>query len=481
MRISPSLFALSDSTPPALTEVLSRAQRLINDRVGIIRGVLLEHLPIETPGVYWATSQPADAVALVGQPAFNVGTACATDPRRAMIKAVGESIERYCAAIYDQNAIRISSYSQLDLPAVDPRNFALFSKKQYADESLLAVDNATIPNPYGRRARRSHVSSGEIKFAPMTVDTPLGWVQGHSLSSDSLIYVPAAFVYIPYDYQFPREAIVWSLVSTGLACGPDLASATYRALLEVIERDAFMIMWHNQVPCPTLDLETVTDPAARRLLNSLRTIPVECRAFVLTLDVQVPIILVVLTGRPGVRPLTIVGAAADLNPERALSLALEEACLGFCGVSRLIDLNTNYLPGDRYQNVTSLDYHALAHAIDPRLCISLEFLTNGRERVAISDLTNGSCENTVSNVYEIVDRLVHCGLEPVVVDLTTGDVNAVGFKVVRAVIPGMQPLDIDHNRRYLGGRRLYEVPVRIGVRSGSLPEEALNPYPHPFP
>ena len=76
-------------------------------------------------------------------------------------------------------------------------------------------------------------------------------------------------------------------------------------------------------------------------------------------------------------------------------------------------------------------------------------------------------------------RLGAPGLEVIVVDLTTSDVEGLGFKVVKVLIPGMQPIDFGPWQR-LGGPRLYEVPARLGYSAASGPQE-LNLFPHPFP
>jgi ribosomal protein S12 methylthiotransferase accessory factor len=83
---------------------------------------------------------------------------------------------------------------------------------------------------------------------------------------------------------------------------------------------------------------------------------------------------------------------------------------------------------------------------------------------------------------QCVEVLVHKGLEPVVVDLTTEDVEQLGFSVVRVLVPGLQPIEGCHKHRFLGGSRLVEVPRRLGYvdrRPRSL--EELNPFPHPYP
>ena len=55
----------------------------------------------DDPPVYWAQSCPAEMSAVLGRSALNHGSAASVDPDRAIMKAVGETIERYCAAFYD--------------------------------------------------------------------------------------------------------------------------------------------------------------------------------------------------------------------------------------------------------------------------------------------------------------------------------------------------------------------------------------------
>jgi ribosomal protein S12 methylthiotransferase accessory factor len=69
----------------------------------------------------------------------------------------------------------------------------------------------------------------------------------------------------------------------------------------------------------------------------------------------------------------------------------------------------------------------------------------------------------------------------VAVDLTTPDVARRGITVVRAVVPGAQPIGFGRNGLRLGGRRLYEAPVRMGYASSETTEASLNPDPHCYP
>jgi ribosomal protein S12 methylthiotransferase accessory factor len=66
------------------------------------------------------------------------------------------------------------------------------------------------------------------------------------------------------------------------------------------------------------------------------------------------------------------------------------------------------------------------------------------------------------------------------VDITAPEVAAHGVRVVRAIVPGLQPLALSSGPR-LGGRRLYDAPVRMGRHHGPAAERDLNITPHCFP
>jgi len=450
-----SLRSLKDAPPVSLQEALERARRLVSNRAGIISEVEFVELAPEEPQVYWARSQPADVSAFCGRKALNVGTAASADPNRAIMKAVGESVERYCSAQYDEDEFRFATYDELGAGAVPPKNFALFSEKQYAQL--------------------------DFPFSPMTQRTPLRWVQGHSLTHDKSIWIPATFVYVPYEIDPLGEPRVHNPISTGLACAPNLASAIYKGILETIERDAFMITWHNRLSGPLIDLESVDNPYIRRLLGLLEGVPVRCQASLLSLDIPVPSILVILSSTSGRPPYTVVGLGTDLDPHRALIQALEEAYLGYVGMNRYVRGKTDFKPEPGYGNVNTPIQHGYAHALWPGLRESAEFLLASDTEISIPDLPNLFNESMVANVNTLVDLFREKGLDVIIKDLTTPDIDGVGFKVVRAVIPGLQPLDVNHAYRYLGGKRLYEVPCQMGLSAHPMAEEDLNPYPHVFP
>jgi len=91
-----SLNNLKNGPPKTLTDALHAAKRLISRRTGIISTVEFDDLAAGEPSVYFARSTPANSFALNGMKTLNYGDAASIDPKRAIMKAVGESIERYC-------------------------------------------------------------------------------------------------------------------------------------------------------------------------------------------------------------------------------------------------------------------------------------------------------------------------------------------------------------------------------------------------
>lgn len=450
-----SLNNLQNGPPKTLTDALHAAKKLISKRTGVISTVEFENLASGEPSVYFARSTPANSFALNGMETMNYGDATSIDPKRALMKAVGESIERYCPAHFKYEDFVLANYSDLDCEAVHPADFALFSENQYAEP--------------------------DFPFSRLTASTPLRWVSAFSLSQDQPILVPASFVYIPYYSDPLYEPLSHNPISTGLACGSNLASAICKSILEVIERDAFMIMWQNQLPCSRIDLSTVSDSFNQSILNELKVLPVECQAYRIPSDFEVPVIMVLLRGTSGHLPHTAIGISADLDPNKALMLALEEVCLTWTGIKRYSQAKSDYKPAEDYKNVSTLIHHALAHAVDPALGKSLEFLNSSDPQISFHDIKSINTGDMVNNIQSLVDKLSAKNLNVIVKDLTTVDVDEAGFKVIRAVVPGMQPLDVNSARRYLGGTRLYQVPCEMGLKSQPLAEEELNPYPHMFP
>ena len=445
--------------PPVLDlgEVQARAARIVSGRTGIVSSVeLVETGPCD-PSTYWARATHGDTTHIFGVRARNDGNASALDRDTAVVKALGESIERYCAAAADPEELTLARFNELDVPAVPPAAWALFDAAQH--------------------------EAGGLPVPRFDETTPIRWARGFSLRRDSPVLVPASFAYIPYTPVEGEARILPWQVSTGLASHTSLARAALKALLEVIERDAFMLFWHRRIRCPEVDLSSLAGtgtPALRRLIERADVLGHRCEVRLLTLDIPLPIVLVTFSSQTH-KPYVVMGCAADCDPREALRLAFEEALLSLHGITTIAERDPTYAPeAPDYADVRDLLKHAWVYAVDPALRAVTSDMLRPAGRVRANHLPRGPSGSTLAQLRWLVEQLGARDLDPVIVDLTTPDIDDVGFKVVRGMIPGMQPLDVDHRFRHLGGRRLACPPGELGVATARM-TEGLNPQPHPFP
>jgi ribosomal protein S12 methylthiotransferase accessory factor len=370
------------------------------------------------------------------------GSAFTREESRA--RALGEAVERFCAAVYDERTFVVDCQRNLTPEAIDPSTVALFSAAQYAEPGFA--------------------------FQPFTEETRVAWTWGYSLLRRAPVLVPAAFVYRPY-WPIEDEAAIGDFPTTGLACGNSLAEAILHGLYETVERDAIMITWLNRLPARRISLDRLApaidadSPWARLGGRGL---------FVhdITTDVAIPTRLAVLIDRSGPRVFVTVGAAAHDNPDRALEKAVAEALSLRPAVEHVVGSSAGP------DSVQTLEDHLTFFSNAARLH-ELGFLLNAPA------CANGAspptpARSSVLQLRTALRALQQRGLDAIVVDVTLPELLQAGLRVVRVIVPGLIPLTFGHRYAAKGGPRLYTVPVTLGYAGRALAEADLNPAPHPF-
>jgi ribosomal protein S12 methylthiotransferase accessory factor len=112
---------------------------------------------------------------------------------------------------------------------------------------------------------------------------------------------------------------------------------------------------------------------------------------------------------------------------------------------------------------------------------AIDFLRSGKPVALRDGGTSANPEEGVGDLERVVALFASRGLDVIAVDLTAPDVEQCGYCVTKVLVPGLQPLEGDHSHRFLGGSRLYDVPVELGLRATAASLEDLNPDPHPYP
>lgn len=356
-----------------------------------------------------------------------VGGGSGLSLRDARSAAIGEAVERYSASVVDPDACVVATARELGPAAVDPARFALFAESQYGTPGF----------PYAR----------------FDVDTRLAWIAGVSLPDRAPAWLPAQLVYLA---GHEHEPPICRTTSSGLACHTTAEGATLSALLELLERDAFMITWKARISWPLLLWNG--DARLRSFDESyLRPTGLQWSAIDLSAFWDVPTVAAVVRGGGTLG----VGAAAALSVDRAMTKALDEAIRVRTWACALRSSGAEApAPAD----IEELDDHIRFYA-DPRNASRVAFLDGSTRRTHVDDVSA-----VQGGLDALCSRLAECQASAYAVDVTSPDVREAGLSVIRVIAPELCALDVEHSAQLLGGTRL------AGFAPGG-----FNPDPHPFP
>lgn len=375
---------------------------------------------------------------------------------KALIKALGEAMERFCLASFDQNNFVTGSYNDLkkkDLP-LNPTTVVSFSKNQ----------RRTLSQKY----RFNH-------------KTPFQWVKGFSLVSDQPVFIPAQLVFVPYKI---KEARIRRPISTGAACWSTLAGAIYQGICEIVERDAYLITYLNRLPRAKIKLSNTQNPLINEMASAFKRYHLNLYVIETTTDIDIPSMMAIIVDRTSLGPAVIVGLRANLDPEKAIIGAIEEAQhIRHWIRGKMKDKS----PTTRHSELVSESQHPITKTSQRSLLWSrtkniakLDFLLKNPHFKNISEIRNRSSKNALTNLKTALSFFKKLNLEVFYVDITQPEIADLGFKVVKIVIPALQPLYIRQPPGYHGGKRLYQVPKVLGYAKKETKEENLNDFPHPF-
>jgi len=257
------------------------------------------------------------------------------------------------------------------------------------------------------------------------------WVWGWDLVGQRRMAVPYACVsmgnsmYRPVGRWMPFVA-----GSNGLAGGNHLLEAVAAALYEVCERDA--------VACTRavgrglgerVDLETLSDPLVRSLIDQFEAAGVSAYLFDATVDTGVPAYAAVVADRVDPAMGLFKGYGAHLDPGIAMIRALTEAAQG--RVLLIAGSRDDYFGREQRANrlfgdQSRLDFEAIPATAD-----------GNRHAGAVT-------ESFAADIQIVIQRLCAAGLESViVVDLTHPEL---GIPVARVIVPGLEGYHFDFYR-----------------------------------
>jgi ribosomal protein S12 methylthiotransferase accessory factor len=444
-------------TPHSLCQWMQPPIASVVDRVtGIIPLVAEVEIERSDPQVFVCAADVADITSYgLPHPVVSRGSGAGLSLEAAWGAAIGEGIERYALSLIHPEDLIFGSYRQLrqqGYTPIAPQNWALFHPNQYS----------------------------QIRFAPFQEETPVAWVSAENLSQRQDTLIPACMVYIPYTPHFINqgEQEVAIAISTGAACARTRGESLLKGICELVERDAFMIFWRNQLSCPRVQID-----AQSSLYSLFQEIfarrGLQYTLVYITLDIPIPcfcgILLDTRTDSPGI----LVGGAAHPDPEQAALKTLLELVQGLKWKDYMVkDQPIAVEPG--FGNIRSFEDRARFYALND-LRQAFRFVWDHSQELPLSAIPSLDTDNSPPNLQHYLSLLAEQNLEVVALDLTPVDAEACGLYVTKVLIPGCETMEGDHRIPFLGGNRWREVPYRLGWRDTPSDLKSLNPYPHPYP
>ncbi|QED48159.1 TOMM precursor leader peptide-binding protein [Cytobacillus dafuensis] len=374
------------------------------------------------------------------------------------LTGIMEGLERYCGLLPRGKRTMIhDSYSNLEDHALNPLDVGVHANEQYA----------RLDFPFE-------------KFNP---EKKIDWVWGYSFLQERPILVPELLAYYSLGCG---QGFVYE-TSNGCALGGSLEEAIFYGILEVVERDSFLLTWYAQLPLPRLDPYSSKDAELQLMIDRVRVVAgYDIYFYNATMENGIPSIMAIAKNRKNKGVNIICAAGAHLDPIRAAKSAIHELAAMMLNLDNHFEANQEeYLRmlKDPFQ-VQKMDDHGMLYGL-PQAEERLQFLLDdSRPLRQFDEEFNWNSKHTdlTDDLKDILQAFRRLNLDVIVVEQTTSETIRNGLHCVKVLIPGMLPMTFGHHlTRVTGLERVLRVPMELGYTKQPLTPEQLNPHPHPFP
>ncbi|MGJ5817895.1 YcaO-like family protein [Paludibaculum fermentans] len=386
--------------------VLEQLAGILDFRTGIVSRLVVEspeELGVTTPLV--ATAAPPHVLNADGtlRP-LPIGWGKGLDLPGAIYSAVGEAVERYAPSLPEPARIVWEAASRLPGEWLDLH--PVYSDDQYERAGF----------PYTR-------------FSPDAVQP---WVAGEWLDCKEPVWLPAISAYLAM--QVTAEQFLSQGTSNGLASHPGREEAALRAVMELVERDAFLASWLTGRAGTRIELDNTLEPALAAVIDGVRGLGAAVELYRLETAACGTAVMCLALGDGAEYPGATIALGADLDAAGALRQAILE--LGQTGphLRKMMRRGALTVP-ERPEDVHAMMDHA-AWYFDARRAAAFDWLRGGGP-VALRSVLERPAERTLAAAAR---QLGQAGIRVALVDVTSSDIGTTGLSVMRAMSADLQPL-----------------------------------------
>ena len=359
----------------------------------------------------------------------------AVSPRLAYTKAVAEARE-WAACEHIPDMLIQARFTDLE-GAIDPRKTVRYHPAQYRLKGF--------------------------PFRPFSEEVEYAWTEGRSELLGSRVYVLADCVYNSYAPMIP---LYTRASSSGVAAHPDRQHAIKNGVLELVERDSFMIAYLTGLSFPAVSGKTLPGSIQKRI-NHLRENGFEVRIKDLSIDLA-PVVFV-FAQNEGLS-FTMCAGCSDFDIEEALDHALMEI-----ESAVLIRLANGPLKMVRPSETRTPEDHGALYE-QKQYFRKADFLARGKQVIALRE----AGRNAARSWQELLDRFAAKGWSLVTVSLHLAEefCGNDGHSIVRSMVPGIVPISFGYRQEPCGMGRIYTVAKEIG--GVSIVYQDMPKFPHPY-
>jgi thiazole/oxazole-forming peptide maturase SagD family component len=356
-----------------------------------------------------------------------IGWGKGCDAASAVVGAVAEAIERYSGSMPDAARIIWSRPSELAGDVLHPRELALYSDDQFERPGF----------PY-------------VRFDPEHAHP---WVAAAWAGKHSAVWIPAVLVFLSLDIR--RDQAFCQGTSNGMAAGTVTSEAQLRAILELLERDAFMTSWLCRRPGRVLQIDSTLEPNLKAVLDGAAALGARVTLVLLQSACGYPTVACLGFGDGVDWPGVTFGLGTDPDPRNAIRQAILE--FGQTGpYLRKMMTSAAHLIPKTASGVSDMLDHA-RYYFPPDRARAFDYLRNDSDACSLADLPAGS----ERSLKECADALAASNIRVALVDVTSADVATTGFVAMRAISPDLQPISFGYGLDRLPIPRLQALGAKV--------------------
>lgn len=384
------------------------------------------------------------------------------------LTAILEAVERYGGCYPHGKRTRIrGSYEELREQAINPETLGLHHPDMV-----------------------SHPAYKLVPYAPTLI---CNWVWGYSFQRQKPMLIPEQAVYYRLNHMgdpsFPKEWFIYE-ISNGCAMGGSLVEAILHGLLEVIERDAFLLAWYGQLGATEICVDDVRDARILMIQDAVEQMGYEVHFFDITSDIEIPTVWAIAINPSDEGVKTYSAAGAHIDPEKAILGALVEVATSIAVYhNNPLDRREEGLQMlEQDELVRTIDDHVLLYTL-PEAFGRFDFLFKEDRKIASArDIFHKWYHHEphmdlTSDLVELLDHITKkLELDVLVVDQTAKEQEALGIHTVKVLVPGTLSMTFGAllHRTY-NNDRLLHVPYKLGYWDRPKRYDELQIFPHPFP